>query len=215
MGRDMTRRRVWLVAAAVLATVAALTPVLVPGSAGARGRSTKVAFQDASIPTLFKDGIASSARLAGVDAATLVEVAPAGNSPSRAGFVLGRGRPGDMVSFLTAQSFTNFRAVTEVSNHQELTVVAAAQPDANGDTGHVQLLGVVAPDVTRATLELNDGSAITLQLVRVGSSGYSFFTYVSDDPPTFPRSAHVYDAAGAERQREDLASAIAPPKNVS
>ena len=211
----MTRRRVWLLVAAVVTALAALTPVLLPGSAGARGRSTKVAFRDASIPTLFKDGIASSARLAGVDLSSLVEVAPSGNSPSRAGFVLGRGRPGDMVSFLTAQSFTNFRAVGEVSNQRELTVVAAAQPDKNGDTGHVQLLGIAAPDVTRATLELNDGSAITVELVRVGTSGYSFFTYVTDDPPTFPRSAHVYDAAGAERQHEDLASAIAPPKNVS
>ena len=209
------RRRTWLLTVAVLATVAGLTPVLLPGSAGARGRSTKMAFRDAVIPAVFKDGIASSARLAGVDASTLIEVAPAGVSPSTAAFVVGHGRPGDMVSFLTAQSFTNFRAVAEVANQRELTVVAAAQPDANGDTGHVQLLGIAAPDVTKATLELNDGSKTPVQLIRVGLSGYLFFTYVSDDPPTFPRSAQVYDAAGAERQREDLGGAIAPPKNVS
>ena len=134
---------------------------------------------------------------------------------SRAGLVIGHGRAADMVAFFTAHGFTNFRDVADAAQGDELTIGASIQPDAHGDTGHVQLLGIAAPDVARATLELRSGAMLDVELVKAGSAGYSFFTYVSDDPVTFPTVAHVFDPAGAERQREDLASAIAPPKNVS
>jgi len=169
-----------------------MVPFLLPGSAGARGRSDIVALNAAPIPPPFKDGIAS-----------------------RAGLVIGHGRAADMVAFFTAHGFTNFRDVADAAQGDELTIGASIQPDAHGDTGHVQLLGIAAPDVARATLELRSGAMLDVELVKAGSAGYSFFTYVSDDPVTFPTVAHVFDPAGAERQREDLASAIAPPKNVS
>jgi hypothetical protein len=48
--------------------------------------------------------------------------------------------------------------------------------------------------------------------VKAGSAGYAFFTYVSDDPSTFPAVARVFDATGAERQSRDLTLALAAPK---
>jgi hypothetical protein len=209
----MSRRwRVSAVACATVAAVAAATPFLLPGSAVARGRSELVALRSASIPPVFKDGIASSARSAGIPDSTLVEVAPAGQPTPIAGLVVGRGRAGDMVSFFTAHSFTSFRAVADAAHGEELTIGASIQPDADGDTGHVQLLGIAAPDVTKATLELRNGTTLTVQLVKAGSAGYSFFTYVSDDRATFPRVAHAYDATGSERQSRDLTLALAAPK---
>jgi hypothetical protein len=204
--------RISALAGLTAAVAAAGTPFLLPGSASARGRSELVAFHNASIPAVFKDGIASSARSAGIPASTLVEVAPAGEPMAKAGLVLGRGRAGDMVAFFTAHSFTNFRGVADASQGEELTIGASIQPDANGDTGHVQLLGIVAPDVTKATLDLKNGATLTVQLVRAGAEGYSFFTYVSDDPAAFPTGAHVYDARGSERQSRDLTLALAAPK---
>jgi hypothetical protein len=117
-----------------------------------------------------------------------------------------------MVSFFTAHSFTNFRDIDAVSQRQELTIGASIQPDEAGNTGHVQLLGLAAPDVTKAELDLRNGTTLTVQLVNAGSAGYGFFTYVSDDPSTFPTAAHVFDATGAERQSRDLTLALAAPK---
>ena len=206
------RWRISALAGVTVAVAAAVTPFLLPGSAGARGRSELVAFRAASIPAVFKDGIASSARSAGIPAATLVEVAPTGQPIAKAGLVVGRGRAGDMVSFFTAHSFTSFRGVADASQGEELTIGASIQPDANGDTSHVQLLGIAAPDVTKATLDLRNGATLTVQLVKAGSSGYSFFTYVSDDHETLPAVAHVYGATGSERQSRDLTLALAAPK---
>lgn len=120
-----------------------------------------------------------------------------------------------MVSFFTAHSFTNFRGVADAAKGEELTIGASIQPDANGDTGHVQLLGIAAPDIAKTTLELQNRATVDVELVQAGSAGYSFFTYVSDDPATFPIVAYVYDASGVERQSQNLAEAITPPKNVS
>jgi hypothetical protein len=209
----MSRRwRISAVASAIVAAAAVVTPFLLPGAAAARGRSDVIAFRAAAIPPPFKDGIASSARSAGIPQSTLVEVAPAGQAAPKAGLVVGRGRAGDMVSFFTAHSFTGFRGIDETSQGQELTIGASIQPDQDGNTGHVQLLGIAAPDVTKAQLDLKNGTTLTVQLVKAGSAGYAFFTYVSDDPSTFPAVAHVFDATGAERQSRDLTLALAPPK---
>ena len=205
------RWRISALAGVTVGVAAAVAPFFLPGSAGARGRSELVAFRVASIPAVFKDGIASSARSAGIPASTLVEVAPAGQPIAKAGLVVGRGPSGDMVSFFTAHSFTSFRGVADAPQG-ELTIGASIQPDANGDTGHVQLLGIAAPDVTKATLDLRNGATLTVQLVKAGSAGYSFFTYVSDDRASFPAVAHVYDSTGSERQSRDLTLALAAPK---
>lgn len=209
----MTRRwRRWAAAGAIVAMAAVVAPFLLPGAADARGQSNVIAFRAAAIPAVFKDGIASSARSAGIPESTLVEVAPAGEAIPKAGFVVGRGHAGDMVSFFTAHSFTSFRGIVDVSQRQELTIGASIQPDQAGNTGHVQLLGITAPDVTKAQLDLRNGTTLTVQLMKAGSAGYAFFTYVSDDPSTFPTVAHVFDARGAERQSRDLTLALAAPK---
>jgi hypothetical protein len=206
------RRRIWAVAGAIVAVAAVGAPFLLPGAADARGQSDVIAFRAAAIPAVFKDGIASSARSAGIAESTLVEVAPAGEATPKAGFVVGRGHAEDMVSFFTAHSFTSFRRVVDVVQHQELTIGASIQPDEAGNTGHVQLLGITAPDVTKAQLDLRNGTTLTVQLMKAGSAGYAFFTYVSDDPSTFPTVAHVFDASGVERQSRDLTLALAAPK---
>ena len=209
----MTRRwRRWAVAGAIVAVATVVTPFLLPGAADARGQSDLIAFRSAAIPAVFKDGIASSARSAGIPESTLVQVAPAGEAMPKAGFVVGRGHAGDMVSFYTAHSFTSFRGIAEISQRQELMIGASIQPDEAGNTGHVQLLGITAPDVTKARLDLRNGTTLTVQLMEAGSAGYAFFTYVSNDPSTFPTVAHVFDASGAERQSRDLTLALAAPK---
>src|SRR2546423_11358474 len=175
--RGKRRARQAVLAGVAVTIVAAVTAFLMSGSAGARGRSEMIAFRAAQIPPVFKDGIASSARSAGIEASSLVEVAPAGQPVPRAGLVVGRARSGDMVSFFTAHSFTSFRSVVDASQGRDLTIGASIQPDANGNTGHVQLLGIATPEVTNATLDLKNGSTMHVQLVKAGSAGYSFFTY--------------------------------------
>lgn len=206
------RWRISVIATAILAVAAVVTPFLLGGAAAARGRSDVVAFHATAIPAVFKQGIASSARSAGIPESTLVEVAPASEATPKAGFVVGRGRAGDMVSFFTAHRFTGFRGIDDVAQRQELTIGASIQPDEAGNTGHAQLLGIAAPDVTKAQLDLRNGTKLTVQLAKAGSAGYAFFTYVSDDPSTFPAVAHVFDATGVERQSRDLTLALAAPK---
>ncbi len=210
--KSLRRPRFVFGAGAIVLAAAAVTVFVLPGTAEGRGRSQVIAFGAADIPSVFKDGLAASARHAGVDGATLKEVAPAGQPVVTAGVVVGHAAGGDMVAFFTAHSFTNFRSVAVASNREPLTIGASIQPDAAGNTGHVQLLGIVAPEITRVTVDLKDGSTVDVQLVRAGSGGYSFFTYTSDDPLTFPTVAHAYSAAGIEQQQRDLTLALAPPR---
>src|SRR5437764_5984740 len=135
VGQRMSLRwRISALAGATVVVAATATPFLLPGSAVARGRSDLVAFRAGSIPPVFKDGIASSARSAGIPDSTLVEVAPAGQLTPIAGLVVGRGRAGDMVAFFTAHSFTSFRGVADAAQGEELTIGASIQPAADGDT---------------------------------------------------------------------------------
>jgi hypothetical protein len=54
--------------------------------------------------------------------------------------------------------------------------------------------------------------AYAAELVRLTPNGHSFFTYVSDDPPTFPRTVTAIDANGDPVSTQDVSEDIMPPK---
>jgi len=60
-------------------------------------------------------------------------------------------------------------------------------------------------------ISLADGSTVTVELIRAGKSGFSYFTYASDDPSTFPRSLSGFDGGDALVGTQDLSADIAAP----
>jgi hypothetical protein len=197
--------------AALVALSAAAVVVLTSGSASARAESTVQPLADAPVPAVFKDGIRASARAAGASASDLLEVAAVGDRSGRSGLVLGHGSSGELVSLFTPYNFTSFASPQRLLRGRSIAVFASIQPDAVGETGHVQLTGVASPRVARAALELADGSSLDVELVRAGRGGHAFFTYVTDRKPLFPRLIRAYDAVGVEIQEDDLRADIVPP----
>jgi hypothetical protein len=66
--------------------------------------------------------------------------------------------------------------------------------------------------VTRAVLDLADGSTMSLELVHAGRGPYTFFTYATDSKRTFPVAVRAYDSRGVEIGNYDLRPDIAAPR---
>jgi hypothetical protein len=198
---------------AVAASLAlALVAVLAPRAASAKAGSRVQPLAAAAVPPVFKTGIAASARKAGASPSELVEVAAEGTHDEQAGLVVGHTASGDIVSLFTSYSFTSFSSPVILLRGHPIAAYASIQPDADGDTGHVQLSGVAAPRVARAVLDLAGGSRIDVELVHAGHGPYTFFTYATDSKRTFPTAVHAYDTGGVEVGSYDLRADIAPPQ---
>jgi hypothetical protein len=200
---------VLLVAAASAVAVAI---VAWPGSAAALGRSDISPLAAAGVPSAFVNGLKTNAIAHGATTSDLLAVEPSGQSGYRAALVLAHNAQGDLVSMVTARSFTSFRSPAAYSQGKPIGVFVSAQPDASGETGHVQLMGVAAPNVQHVTLDIADGSSVDPQLVTTGHSGFAFFTYVTDNASTFPTAVHGYNASGTEIITRSLADGTSAPQ---
>jgi hypothetical protein len=191
---------------------AILFVVLAPRAASAKAQSRIEPLAAAEIPPVFKSGIAASARRAGASPRELVEVGAEGDAGAHAGLVVGHNASGDLVSLFTSYSFTSFSSPGALLRGRSIAAYASIQPGPDGETGHVQLGGVASPPVTRAVLDLADGSTMELELVHAGRGPCTFFTYATDSKQTFPVAVHAYDGRGVEIGSYDLRPDIAAPR---
>jgi hypothetical protein len=136
-----------------------------------------------------------------------------GQPQDRAGLIVGADRSGGAVlATFSPHSFTNFRPLSSLVGAQRpVSDNLSIQPDATGQTGHVQLMGYAAPSVTSISLDLANGKSVPAQIVRLAQDGYGFFTYLSDDPATFPTSIHATAGDGSQLGTVDLSDAIKAP----
>jgi hypothetical protein len=209
----MTRRTsLTLGGAAAVVAAAAGTVIALPNSALGRGESDVMPLASAPIDPTLKSGIVQAARDVGASTSDLVEVAAAGQPATRAGLVLGHDGAGEFVAHFGPRIFTNFVPPSEFAMHRTILAYASAQPDTPGGApAHVQLSGIATPSVKTASISLADGSTVTVELIRAGKSGFSYFTYASDDPSTFPRSLSGFDGGDALVGTQDLSADIAAP----
>ena len=75
----------------------------------------------------------------------------------------------------------------------------------------VGLTGITTPDVTRITVQLANGTTLTLPLAQAQGVAYQGFSYVSSDAATFPAEVTAYKANGdiAAQHKVD-ATALCP-----
>lgn len=203
--------RVGAAIAVVLATAAAVTAAILPGSAAAEARSQVRAFDSAPIPQALRDGISQSAVRAGVDPRSILEVAPAGQPATEAAVFVAPGKTGDLVAFATPRMFTEFRPASDLTSAQPVQLSISLQPGAaSNETGHVQLEGVGSANIASASVTLTNGSSVPLELVGP-NRGFTYFSYTSDDPSTFPVSIQALAPDGSTIYTRDLRADVAAP----
>jgi hypothetical protein len=171
-----------------------------------------LSFRDAPLTPELREQLVNAADSAGVGVSTLREVSGVGTPPYRASIFVGTTAGGaQLVALRVSNGSSTFTPVeTIMANERPLSVTVAAQPDASGGTGHVQLVGIAAPEAKKVVLELANGQQHEAELVRLQRGATSFLAYTSDDSSTFPVAVHAFGANGKELTVRDLRSAIAP-----
>jgi hypothetical protein len=214
--KDVSHRGALAIAfgALVLLTALAVGAVaLQSGAARPHAQPPGLAFRDAPLTPGLRKQIAEAAQAAGVRVETLREVAGAGTPPYRASIFVGSAGTSDLIALRLGNGSSTFTAAESVvATERPLSVSVAAQPDAVGETGHVQLAGIAMPEAKGVFVELASGVQREVALVRVARGGIWFLAYASDDPATFPVAIRAVGANGKELASHDLRSAVAPPQ---
>ena len=171
-----------------------------------------LSFRDAPLAPVLREQLVKAAESAGVRVGTLREVSGVGAPPYRASIFIGTTAAGaELIALRVSNGSSTFMPVeTVMANERPLSVTVAAQPDASGGTGHVQLVGIAAPEARRVVFDLANGQQRDADLVRLERGAISFLAYTSDDSSTFPIAARALGANGKELAVRDLRSAIAP-----
>ena len=207
---------VLLLAAAAIAAIVAL-----PRGAGATAPSSVRGLVDAGLPPVLDRAVGSAAERAGLERAEVRQVTARAAGHERAGiydsaglYVGRNGRGSELVSFFSPASFSSFaEARNLVRINGGIFASAASQPDATGATGHVQLMGVADPAVERVEIERADRTAVSIELARLPRGRFSYFTYVSDDPGTFPHLVRAFGSSGGIVAQQDVSEDIKPPSD--
>lgn len=207
------------IAALALAGAAIAALALFPRGAAATAPSSVRAVADAGLPPVVERAVAVAATHAGVQPADVKQVTARAAGHERAGiydeaglYVGRNGRGEELLAFFSPAGFSSFvdaRKVVRINGG--IFASAASQPDATGATGHVQLMGVAEPAAERVEIERADGTTVSAELARVSRGGFSYFTYVSDDPSTFPHLVRAIGSSGKAIAEQDVSEDIKPP----
>jgi len=197
----------------VAAAAAVSATFFLPDSASGLGASDVRPLSDSPVPEDMKQGLVAAAKTAGVEENALQEVAGVGGEDARSGIVVAPHGDTDVVAFYSRTGFTNFVSVADVVGKAEggLLITSSTQAGPDGEPGSVQVRGVAAPSIERATVTLIDGRSVDLELVEAGTSGHSFFTYATEERDTFPAVVRAYSANGDEVATWDLTNETRNP----
>lgn len=171
-----------------------------------------LSFRDAPLTPELREQLVKAAQSAGIGVGTLREVAGVGTPPYRASIFIGTtSDSAELVALRMSNGSSTFVPVGAImAGERPLSVSVSAQPDASGATGHVQLVGIAAPEARRVVVDLANGKQREAELVRLERGATSFLAFTSDDSSTFPVAVRALGADGKELAVRDLRSAIAP-----
>jgi len=193
------------------AGVAALSVAFRSSPARATAPSRVIEFAEAPISPDLREVAVKVAQSAAIDPTKLLDVAGAGSGSNLAGIFVGSTADGsDMISFHNARGMIGFKPLAPVVASRGGMIVYDQASGTSTETKYVALEGAVEPGVEKVTLELTNGSSLDVQLVQAGYGGFSFFTYVSSDPATFPVAVRAYDAEGHQVQSRDVREDLQP-----
>ena len=193
-----TRRTLMMWSLAVVAALtAAVVAVVHSGSSEASPvrRATPLA-QTGLSPTV-KAAIAKAARQKGADPADVVELGGSGSGSQRHGVLAGTDASGaTLVSFFTGFGMSDFVAGSRYANQDRPMLVTDSVEGPSTDARIVGIAGVATRAVQRVTVDLANGTTITLDVGRAPGIPYEGFSYVSGNASTFPAKVTAYNAGG-------------------
>jgi hypothetical protein len=177
----------------LLATVAgAVAATLAIGGVGGSD-ATNVRINVASLAS----EIAKAARARGVDASTVVELGGSGAGSRRHAVLVGTDTSGaKLVSLLSGFGMSDFVAGDRFVNANKPMFVSDSVEGPSTEARVVGIVGITTQQVAHVTVTLANRTTMTLPLDKASDAPYSGFSYVSDQPATFPANVTGYATDG-------------------
>ena len=213
---------------ALVVTIAVVVSVAKPDSSKASPIRQAIPLAQANFPRTVRRGIARLASRSHVKLASIVELggttlqphgglaktdaygASAGQQDH--GLLVGTDTSGATVlSFLDGFGQSGFAPGSAFVNDQKPMFESDTVSGPSTEARIVGLTGITTLDVTRVTVQLANGTTLTLPLAQAQGVAYQGFSYVSGDAATFPAEVTAYNAAGdiAAQHKVD-ATALCP-----
>jgi hypothetical protein len=144
-----------------------------------------------------KAGIVKAARQNGIDPENVVELGGSGSGSHRHALLASTDASGaTLVSFLTGFGMSDFVAGSRYVNADRAMVVTDSVEGPSTDARIVGVVGIATRAVEAVTLDLTNGTKLTLTVSHAPEMPYKAFSYVSSDASTFPVQVTAYDARG-------------------
>lgn len=157
-----------------------------------------VPLANADLTPGLKAGVTDSARDAGVDPASVVEVGGFGSGKYRRGALVGTDRSGRVqVSFSHGFGLVPFAPPSKLFAGGDSMVITEGFSGPSTEVRSVGLVGVVKPPVARVTIGRHDGTSADVELARAATGNLRFFATYSDVPSNFPTVIRAYSKSGA------------------
>lgn len=199
VARERRRRRFLLAtsALALAAAIAAIVAVLNPGRSNASPIRQATPLAQTNITSAMRRSIAHMALRNGVDPATVVELGGSGTGQQHHAVLAGTNASGATVlSFLDGFGMSAFVSGSRFADASNPMFVSDTVSGPSTQARIVGITGIATQDVARVTLELANGSTLTLPVDQAPGIAYEGFSYVSSDASTFPATVTAYDASG-------------------
>lgn len=193
-----TRKLVMVSALAFVAVLAAAILAVVQSTSSKASplREATPLDQTQLSPTV-KAAIAKAARQKGIDPDKVVELGGSGSGSQRHALLTSTdGSGATLVSFLSGFGMSDFVVGSRYANPDRAMVVTDSVEGPSTDARIVGIVGIATRAVQRVTLDLANGTTITLTVSRAPGIPYEAFSYVSSEASTFPVQVAAYNARG-------------------
>jgi len=196
-----------LVAAVVVGlAIAAVVAVVNPGRSNASPVRQATPLAQANITSAVRKSITHLALQSGIDPATVVELGGSGTGWQRHAVLAGTDASGATVlAFLDGFGQSVFVSGSRFANASNPMFVSDTVSGPSTQARIVGITGIATQEVARVTVELANGTTLTLPVDQAPGIAYEGFSYVSSDASAFPATVTAYDASGhvAAKHRVD------------
>ncbi len=193
-----TRRAALMSSVALVAALAAaIVAVVESGSGKATPVRQATPIAQAQLNPAVKAAIAKAARDKGIDPTSVVELGGSGSGSQHHAVLASTDATGStLVSFLTGFGMSDFVTGSRYVNADRAMIVTESVEGPSTEAQRVGIVGIATRAVQRVTVDLADGTSVTLAVSRAAGIPYEGFSYVSNEPGKFPAKVTAYNAAG-------------------
>ncbi len=181
----------------IAAAIAAVVAVVNPGSSNASPVRQATPLAQANVTASVRRSIAHMALKNGVDPATVVELGGSGTGRQHHAVLAGTDASGATVlSFLDGFGMSEFVPGDRFASAAHPMFVSDTVSGPSTEARIVGMTGITTSEVTRVTVQLANGTTLTLPLDQAPGIPYEGFSYVSNDASTFPAKVMAYNRDG-------------------